>query len=55
MDDLEKHTWIPDEKKAKLRELMAEWTGEGRGYVLIIQPPTPEQDGFTIFQPCVEP
>ena len=26
IDQLDKHTWIPESVKAKLRELMAEWS-----------------------------
>jgi hypothetical protein len=54
-DSLEKHDWIPESDKARLRELMAEWTGPGKGYVLIAVPPGPGQDGYTIFQPCIDP
>ncbi len=53
--DIEKHDWIPETDKARLQELVVEWTGPGRGYVLIIQPPEPGREGYTIFQPCIDP
>jgi hypothetical protein len=48
-------SWLPDEDRKKLLAEMAEWTGPGRGYVLVICRPAPDRDGYVIFQPCVEP
>jgi hypothetical protein len=53
--NIDKCDWIPESDRARLRELAAEWTGPGKGYVLIIQPPEPGRGGFTVFQPCIDP
>jgi hypothetical protein len=53
--DLEKCDWIPEAQKVRLRELMAEWTGPGKGFVFIAVPPSPGRGGYTLFQPCIDP
>ena len=54
-DSLDKHDWIPEPDKARLRKLMQELTGPGRGFVFIAVPPAPGREGYTIFQPCIDP
>ena len=54
-DNLDKHDWIPESDKARLRELMAEWSGPGRGYIFIAVPPAPGRAGFAMLQPMVDP
>ena len=54
-DGLDKHDWIPEPDKARLRKLMQEWTGPCKGFVFIAVPPTTERQGYTIFQPCIDP
>jgi hypothetical protein len=51
--DIDRLDWIPEERKAELKQLIAEWTGPGRSYILVIVPPTPKSEGLTYFQPCL--
>lgn len=55
IDRLERHDWIPESDKARLRELMKEWSRPGRGYIFIAVPPGPGREAYTIFQPMVDP
>ena len=52
--DLDELTWVPPEERERLRQLMQEWTGPGKGYIFFAVPPTPESEGLTFFQPCVD-
>jgi hypothetical protein len=52
--DLDRLEWIPEEKRKELKGLMAEWTGPSKGFVFIAVPPTPEREGYIIFQACVD-
>lgn len=54
-DSLDKHDWIPEEDRVRLRELMEEWSGPGRGYVFLVIPPAPGRAGYAILQPMKDP
>jgi len=54
-DKLEKLNWIPPENKERLRQLMAEWIGPGKGYILLTVPPTPGREGYVYFQLMIDP
>ncbi len=51
--DIDRLEWVPNDRKQELERLIAEWTGPGRSYILVIVPPTPENEGLTYFQPCI--
>jgi hypothetical protein len=51
--DLNQLDWIPEDRKEELKRLMAEWTGPGRNFVLVVIPPTHTTVGMTYFQPCL--
>jgi hypothetical protein len=53
--DIDRLGWIPPGKREEIKRMMAEWTGPGKGFVFIAVPPTPEREGYTIFQPWVDP
>jgi hypothetical protein len=53
--ELDKLTWIPEKDRDELKQKMKEWTDPGKGYVLIVSPPAPGREGYTLFQPCVDP
>jgi hypothetical protein len=50
---LNEFSWIPKADKIEMRKLIVEWSRPGKGYLIIVQPPGPGQDGFLIIQPAV--
>ena len=54
-EDLDKYDWISEQDKARLKKLMAEWSGSGKGFVIIATPPSSEHEGFVVLQPFVAP
>ena len=53
--DLDRFDWIPAKDRQELKRRMEEYTGPGKGFVLIAVPPSPEREGFVVLQPCFDP
>ena len=51
---LEEAEWIPEVDKEEIRRLMREWSGPGKGFALLIQPPTDTEEGMVIFQRAIK-